>query len=142
MDRRPSGTTPHQPGQRRGQQSRHLRVAQTPAWAVPDPARSTAPAGAPQPAGLGKQPEPPPVAEGHDRGATQPTNEEAEPPALPNRTAARGAHGERGRNAGAPVTDTNANTNGGTWQGSGPASNAECRTTRHSGTRRRRGVDR
>ena len=49
----------------------------------PDPARTAAPAGAPQPAGPGSQPKPPPMAEGHARGATQPTNDEAEPPALP-----------------------------------------------------------
>ena len=48
----------------------------------PDPARIAAPAGAPQPAGPGSQPEPPPVAEGHAQGATQPTNDEAEPSAL------------------------------------------------------------
>ena len=49
----------------------------------PDPARTTAPAGAPQPAGPGSRPEPPPVAEGHTPGAPQPTNNEAEPPAPP-----------------------------------------------------------
>ena len=49
----------------------------------PDSARFTARAGAPQPAGPGSRPEPPPVAEGHARGSTQPTNDEAEPPALP-----------------------------------------------------------
>ena len=49
----------------------------------PDPARTTALAGAPQPAGPGSGPEPPPVAEGHTRGAAQPTNDEAESPALP-----------------------------------------------------------
>ena len=48
----------------------------------PDPARTTAPAGAPQPAGPGSRPEPPPVSEGHAREAAQPTNDEAEPPAL------------------------------------------------------------
>ena len=49
----------------------------------PDPARTAAPAGAPQPAGPESQPQPPPLAVGHTRGATQPTNDEAEPPALP-----------------------------------------------------------
>ena len=49
----------------------------------PDPARTTAPAGAPQPAGPGSRPEPLLVAEGHTRGAPQPTNDEADPPAPP-----------------------------------------------------------
>ena len=43
---------------------------------------------------------------------------------------------------GPPATDTNANTNGRTWRGSGLAGNAECRPTGHSGTGRRRGIDR
>ena len=47
-----------------------------------DPARTTAPAGALQPAGPGSLPEPPSVSEGHAREAAQPTNDEAEPPAL------------------------------------------------------------
>ena len=51
----------------------------------PDPARSAAPASAPQPTGPESRPEAPPVAEGHARGATQPTNDEAELPALPTR---------------------------------------------------------
>ena len=75
-DRRPSDTTPHQPGPRRGQQNRHPDSG-------PDPARITAPADAPQPAGPGSRPELPPVAEGHARVATQPTKDEAALPALP-----------------------------------------------------------
>ena len=49
----------------------------------PDRARTTPPTGAPQPVGPGSRPEPPPVAEGHAPEAMQPTNDEAEPPALP-----------------------------------------------------------
>ena len=63
----------------------------------PDPARTAAPAGAPQPAGPGSRLEPPPVAEGHAREAPQPTNDEAEPPALPTQP----QHGEPTVGAGA-----------------------------------------
>ena len=48
----------------------------------PDPARTAAPAGAPQPARPRSRPQLPPVAEGHAREATQPTNNESEPAAL------------------------------------------------------------
>ena len=106
----------------------------------PDPARTTAPAVARQPAGPGSRPELPPMAEGHTRGAPQPTNDEAEPPAPPTQPQRQESTVGADENAGAPTTDTNTDTNGGAWRGNGPAGSAECRHAARSGTRKRRGL--
>ena len=110
-DRHPSDTTPHQPDRRRGQQNRHLPVAQPPARTLARTGHATPPRQAPRG----------PRAREADRSRrpwrkATPERQRNRRMMKPSRLHCQPNRG-RGGNAGTPTMDSNANTNGGIWRG-------------------------